>query len=55
MEENQEQIPQQEQESQEQQSYTPRPAWQVWGARLGVIVMLIAFVLYCLHIAGIGI
>ena len=55
MEENRpkQEIP--EEEVREQPVYTPRPAWQIWAARIGVVVMLIAFVLYCLHIAGIGI
>ncbi|MBQ3147600.1 MAG: hypothetical protein IJB91_07740 [Oscillospiraceae bacterium] len=46
-------IPQQE--VQEQPVYTPRPGWQVWVARIGVGIVLIGFILYCLHIAGIGI
>jgi len=46
-------IPQQE--VQEQPVYRPRPGWQVWVARIGVGIVLIGFVLYCLHIAGIGI
>ena len=44
----------QEQEIQ-QLVYRARPGWQVWAARIGVVVMLVAFILYCLHIAGIGI
>ena len=44
-----------EQEVREQPVYQPRPGWQVWAARIGVAIMLIAFLLYCLHIAGIGI
>ena len=46
---------QQAQEVQEQPVYTPRPGWQVWAARIGVGILLIGFILYCLHIAGIGI
>ena len=45
-------IPQQE--VQEQPVYRPRPGWQVWVARIGVGIVLIGFILYCLHIAGIG-
>ena len=43
----------QEQEVQ-QPVYSPRPGWQVWAARIGVAIVFIGFVLYCLHIAGIG-
>ena len=46
---------QQAQEVQEQPVYKPRPGWQVWAARIGVGIVLIGFILYCLHIAGIGI
>lgn len=28
-----------------QEGYAPRPAWQVWAARLGVVLMVI-FVIY---------
>ena len=27
------------------EGYVPRPAWQVWGARLGVVLMIL-FVIY---------
>lgn len=38
----------------EAQGYVPRPAWQVWAARVGV-VLAIAFVIYqLLAIAGGG-
>lgn len=46
---------QKEQTTPEQPAYVPRPAWQVWLARLGVVIMLIAFGLYCWHIARGGI
>ena len=36
-------------------SYAPRPAYQVWAARIGVGIVRIGFIMYCLHIAGIGI
>ena len=32
-------------ESQEQEGYTPRPAWQVWAARFALVLFLI-FVAY---------
>ena len=39
----------------EQKTYIPRPAWQVWSARIGVIVVIIAFLLYCYMIATGGV
>ena len=38
----------------EKEVYTPRPAWQVWSARIGVVIMIVAVILYYLHIAGGG-
>ena len=31
--------------------YTPRPGWQVWLARIGLVIMLICVALYYWHIA----
>ena len=30
--------------------YTPRPAWQVWAARIGLVVFLIFLVMYYMNI-----
>ena len=30
--------------------YTPRPAWQVWAARIGLAVFVIFLVMYYLNI-----
>ena len=35
----------------EKESYVPCPAWQIWGARIGVVIMIVAFLLYCWQIA----
>ena len=41
-----------ENEEEKQPGYVPRPAWQVWAARVGV-VLAILFVVYQLYlIAG---
>ena len=43
-----------EEELPQEEGYKPRPAWQVWAARLG-LVLAIAFVIYqLLTIAGGG-
>lgn len=34
--------------------YTPRPAWQVWAARIGLVIMILAVAIYYLQIAGGG-
>ena len=31
--------------------YTPRPAWQIWAARIGLVVVIAAFALYLYQIA----
>ena len=41
-------------ERQPQESYTPRPGWQVWSARIGLVVMIICVILYYWHIASGG-
>jgi len=38
-------------EQEVRQGYVPRPAWQVWAARVGVVIMIVSFLLYCYHIA----
>lgn len=40
-----------EQEIQEQEPYTPRPAWQVWGARIGLVVFIAFIIMYYINIA----
>ena len=34
----------------EQSGYTPRPAWQVWAARIGLVVFFAFLVMYYLNI-----
>ena len=36
----QEQLPEQE------EGYTPRPMWQVWAARLGVVIFIAYLIMY---------
>ena len=41
-------IPQQEQPV---ESYVPRPAYQVWAARVGLVIMVIGIALWLYNIA----
>jgi hypothetical protein len=34
--------------------YTPRPRWQVWLARVALVIMIISIALYYWHIASGG-
>ena len=34
-----------------QEIYVPRPAWQVWLARVGLVIMFISIGLWLYHIA----
>lgn len=34
--------------------YEPRPTWQVWAARVGLVIMIICVILYYWHIASGG-
>ena len=36
-------------ENEQEQGYTPRPAWQVWAARIGLVLFLIVVALYYLN------
>ena len=38
-------------ENQETKGYTPRPTWQVWAARAGLVIMIISVAIYYWHIA----
>lgn len=35
-------------------AYVPRPKWQVWAARIGLVIMIICIALYYWHIASGG-
>lgn len=43
-----------EQEMQPQQGYEPRPKWQIWGARLALVLFLVFVAYQILSIAGGG-
>ena len=36
----------------EQEVYIPRPRWQVWGARIGLVFVIAAVLLYYWSIAN---
>ena len=38
-------------ETQEEGSYTPRPVWQVWAARAGLVLFLLLVALQIINIA----
>ena len=40
-----------EQEVQEE-GYTPRPKWQVWGARIALVVFILGLIMYYCNIFG---
>ena len=43
-----------ENQKEEQQGYVPRPMWQVWTARVGVVLMILFIIYQLLQIAGYG-
>ena len=45
-------IPQEEQEIPEKESYQPRPKWQVWGARIALVVFILGLIMYYCNIFG---
>lgn len=38
-------------EVQPENPYVPRPAFQVWAARIGLVIVIIGFILYIYRIA----
>ena len=51
--ETQEQTP--EQPVEETPTYIPRPAWQVWAARIGLVVFIIILIMYYINISRGGV
>ena len=41
-------------EEQPQEGYVPRPAWQVWAARIGLVLAIAFVAVQVLQIAGGG-
>ncbi len=39
----------QEQSSQQQERYVPRPPWQVWGARIGLVLFILMLIMYYIN------
>ena len=35
-----------------QESYVPRPLWQVWGARIALVIFIIGLIMYYCNIFG---
>ena len=42
----QEEIPQEP----EKEVYVPRPAWQVWGARIALVVFILFLIMYYINV-----
>ena len=36
----------------EEEKYAPRPWWQVWGARIALVVFILGLILYYCNIFG---
>ena len=51
MEEERKETPEVTEETQPEKVYTPRPAYQIWAARIGLAIVIIAVIIYYLNIA----
>ena len=49
------QMNQEQEQAPEQERYVERPMWQVWGARVGLVVFLLFVVFQIISIAGGGV
>lgn len=38
----------------ESEGYTPRPLWQVWAARVGLVLFLLVVAYQIIKLAGVG-
>ncbi len=43
-----------EKDNPRQEGYVPRPAWQVWAARIGLVIFIGIVIAQILQIAGAG-
>ena len=43
---------QQIQQEVQEQPYVPRPWWQVWGARIALVVFILGLIMYYCNIFG---
>ena len=34
----------------QQEVYKPRPVWQIWAARIGLVIVIVGVILYYLYI-----
>ena len=51
MDENKEQnIPEETPEMPEQEVYHPRPAWQIWGARIALVIFILVLIMYYINV-----
>ena len=48
-------LPEEEVIAQEKTGYQPRPMWQVWAARLGLVIFILFIILFYIQIARGGI
>ena len=39
-------------EQKKTEEYNPRPAWQVWSARVGLVIMIISIITWLYNIAN---
>ena len=35
-----------------EEEYTPRPAWQVWGARIALVIFILGLIMYYCNLYG---
>ena len=40
------------QEEIQEEGYKPRPAWQVWAARIGLVIFIAGLIMYYCNIFG---
>jgi len=46
----QQKSPVEETPQQEKEGYVPRPAWQVWGARVALVLFILMLIMYYVNL-----
>lgn len=47
---NEAEVPAEAAEEQKTETHEPRPAWQIWGARIALVVFILYLIMYYINI-----
>lgn len=47
-------MDEQRMEEVQEEGYVPRPAWQIWGARIALVIFILGLIMYYCNIFGVA-